>query len=151
MAARREGDTPLVEFLTDASHRGIPQCFTPRIDPEHPFEVVASFGHEVFDCPSELFVRPGNLEDVILEFLQRGSRIVRERFGEQRLLRIEVIVNEARRYSQTLRDIRHTGSRESSLDDNSARCLEDLLPSLFDGLSLHEAEHSLGRHGAHPR
>jgi len=61
----------------------IPQRLAPPIDPQHPFEVVASFGNEVLDCSRQLLGRRRNFRDVFLEFVQRGSRVVRKGLGEK--------------------------------------------------------------------
>ena len=54
-----------------------------------------------------------------------------------------MIVNETVGNSQTLCNIGDTRSGKTTLDDHTASRLEDLFPSLFDGLSLHRGKHSL--------
>ena len=63
--------------------------------------------------------------------------VVRERLGEQLLLRVEVVVDEAARDVEPLGDVGDASAREAPLDDDLARGLEDLGAPLVDRLLLH--------------
>jgi len=60
-----------------------------------------------------------------------------ERFREQLLFRVEVVVDEAARDPEPLGNIGDAGRGETSLDHDLARDLEDLGAPFFDGELLH--------------
>lgn len=132
-----------VELLTDASHQRISQSLAPCVDPQHPLEVIASFRNEIFDGPSKLFGGRWCFDDVFLALLKRFSRVVGKSFGKQGFLGLEVVVNETVRHAETLCNVRHARSGKASFDHDPAGRLENVHPSLFDGLSLHSRKHSL--------
>lgn len=133
----------LVEFLADSSHEWISQGLAPSIDPQHPFEVVAALGNEILDCARQLLLRRRSLCHIRLELLQRFPCIVRKRAGQKSFLRLEVIVDQTVRNSETLRNVCDTCSCEAAFDHDPARGFENLFPPLFDGLPLHHRKHSL--------
>ena len=126
-----------VELLADPAHHRVAQRLTPRIDPEHPLEVAAALGHVVLQRPVELLDRRRRCLDLGLHLGEVLARVVGEGLGEELLLRVEVVVDEAARHAEPLGDVADAGGGEPSLDDDLAGDLEDLGAALFDGGLLH--------------
>lgn len=140
----------LVELLADLAHHRVAQCFAPPVDPQHPLDIAAALGHVVVDDPVELSYRTGRRLDLGLHLGHVLARVVRERLGEQLLLRVEVVVDEAAGHAEPLGHVGDARGREAALDDHLARDLEDLRTPFCDRGLLHRA-HDTGDAGGWTR
>ena len=130
----------LVELLADLLHHRVAQRLAPTVDPQHPFDVVAALGHVVLYHPFELAEGGRSVLDLALHLGHVLVGVVGERLGEQLLLRIEVVVDQAARHLESFGNIGNSGAGKASLDDDFARRLEDLVAPFGNCWLLHCAE-----------
>ena len=137
---RQQFDRLLVELLADLAHHRVAQRLAPTVDPQHPLDVVAAFGHVVLDDAFELAECGRGVLDLAFHLGDVLVRVVGERLGEELLLGVEVIVDETARHLESLGDIGDASAGEASLDHHLARGLEDLVAPFGNRWLLHCCE-----------
>ena len=135
----------LVEHLSVLGHLGVAERADPDLDPERPLVEASELGqvgrHREVDQPAEPILGRGDPAD-----LARGPQvelIVRERqgFGEQTVLRFEVVQDQAGRHAGLLGDVGDPGLGEPAFGDDARRGVQDLLVTvlpLLHGAGTHE-------------
>jgi hypothetical protein len=120
----------LVEALADLLHHRVAQGLAPAIDPQHPLDVVAAFRYVVLDDPFELAEGGRRALDLAFHLGDVFLGVVLESLGEQLLLGVEVVVDEAAGDVEPLGDIGDAGAGKAAFDDDLARRFQNLVAAL---------------------
>jgi hypothetical protein len=138
-----------VELLADPLQRRVAQRLAPAVDPQHPTRLGFDVGVQA-DEPFDALDGRADAVDLDVQPGQVGFGGPLERFDEQLVLRVEVVVDEPGGHAEALGHVGDPRGAEAALDHDLARDLQDLAPPFLDARPAHGPHASGGARRGRP-